>query len=196
MGIHENGYDLEYLPDAHSWVDPIKNLHGLMGQRKRWINGSFFAFEAVKRGFKEHDGANFCLKLQIVYLSLMNMMAFVAPAIFLFTIHVAMSAFRDWFFFDLMKTIIGFSTNELYNSFVYVIDFIYILIMLAFVFKSMHFTHRTERFIPFTYIVSTIMGIFSIIVFIVLITDMLNGMIDAAKCIKDISKCSFTCKKC
>ena len=49
MGIHQNGYDLEYLPDAHAWVDPIKNLHGLLGQRKRWINGSFFAFEKVKR---------------------------------------------------------------------------------------------------------------------------------------------------
>ena len=44
MGIHQNGYDLEYLPDAHAWVDPIKHLHGLLGQRKRWINGSFFAF--------------------------------------------------------------------------------------------------------------------------------------------------------
>lgn len=48
MGIHENGFDLEYLPDAYAWVDPIKNLHGLLGQRKRWINGSFFAFDSVK----------------------------------------------------------------------------------------------------------------------------------------------------
>lgn len=48
MGIHTNGYDLKYLPDAYAWVDPIKNLHGLLGQRKRWINGSFFAFDKVK----------------------------------------------------------------------------------------------------------------------------------------------------
>jgi len=48
MGIHQNGFDLDYLPDSHAWVDPIKNLHGLLGQRKRWINGSFFAFESVK----------------------------------------------------------------------------------------------------------------------------------------------------
>lgn len=48
MGIHQNDYDLQYLPDAHAYVDPIKSVHGLLGQRKRWINGSFFAFEHVK----------------------------------------------------------------------------------------------------------------------------------------------------
>ena len=44
MGIHKYGYNLEYLPDAHAWVDPMKTLHAILGQRKRWINGSFFAF--------------------------------------------------------------------------------------------------------------------------------------------------------
>lgn len=48
MGIHQNKFDLAYLPDAGAWVDPIKTLYGLLGQRKRWINGSFFAFEKVK----------------------------------------------------------------------------------------------------------------------------------------------------
>ncbi len=44
MGIHKNGYNMAFLPDAYAWVDPIKTLHALLGQRKRWINGSFFAF--------------------------------------------------------------------------------------------------------------------------------------------------------
>ena len=48
MGIHQNKFDLTYLPDANAWVDPIKTLYGLLGQRKRWINGSFFAFDKVK----------------------------------------------------------------------------------------------------------------------------------------------------
>lgn len=52
MGIHQNGYDLAYLPDAEAWVDPIKNFHDLLGQRRRWINGSFFAFEKVKSAIK------------------------------------------------------------------------------------------------------------------------------------------------
>jgi cellulose synthase/poly-beta-1,6-N-acetylglucosamine synthase-like glycosyltransferase len=50
MGIHTkkydntNNYDMTFLPDAYAEVDPIKTVHGLLGQRKRWINGSFFAF--------------------------------------------------------------------------------------------------------------------------------------------------------
>ena len=48
MGIHQNGYDLAYWPDAEAWVDPVINFHDLLGQRRRWINGSFFAFEKVK----------------------------------------------------------------------------------------------------------------------------------------------------
>lgn len=48
MGIHQNNFELAYLPNANAWVDPIKTLYGLLGQRKRWINGSFFAFQKVK----------------------------------------------------------------------------------------------------------------------------------------------------
>lgn len=39
---------MAYLPDARANVDPIPTVHGLLGQRKRWINGSYFAFEKVK----------------------------------------------------------------------------------------------------------------------------------------------------
>ncbi len=49
MGIHKKGYLIKFLPDAYAEVDPIKTVHGLLGQRKRWINGSFFAFEKVKK---------------------------------------------------------------------------------------------------------------------------------------------------
>jgi cellulose synthase/poly-beta-1,6-N-acetylglucosamine synthase-like glycosyltransferase len=49
MGIHQKGFNMAYLPDAFAEVDPIKTVHGLLGQRKRRINGSFFAFEKVKK---------------------------------------------------------------------------------------------------------------------------------------------------
>lgn len=49
MGIHKKGFEIKFLPDAYAEVDPIKTVHGLLGQRKRWINGSFFAFEKVKK---------------------------------------------------------------------------------------------------------------------------------------------------
>lgn len=144
MGIHLNEYNLEYLPDAHAWVDPIKNFHGLLGQRKRWINGSFFAFEKVKRELSKSKHLDLCLKLQINYLNFMNILAFISPALFLFTVHVAMYAFRDYFFFGFLDEINygDFSNTEFFNGFVYVIDFIYIMLMFGFIFYSMHFTHR------------------------------------------------------
>jgi chitin synthase len=54
MGIHKKGFDMAFLPDAYAEVDPMKTVHALMGQRKRWINGSYFAFEKVKRELSEH----------------------------------------------------------------------------------------------------------------------------------------------
>lgn len=48
LGIHALGYDLDYLPDAESSVDPVTSLTRLLGQRRRWINGSWFAFNYVR----------------------------------------------------------------------------------------------------------------------------------------------------
>jgi len=53
MGIHKNGYKLLFLPDASAEVDPIKSLSALLGQRKRWINVSFFAFAKVKNSLNQ-----------------------------------------------------------------------------------------------------------------------------------------------
>lgn len=44
---------IDYIPEARATVDPIKFVSGLTGQRKRWINGSLFAFEKVKIEMKE-----------------------------------------------------------------------------------------------------------------------------------------------
>jgi len=49
MGIRKNEKDIIFMPDAYAEVDPIKTVNGLMGQRKRWINGSMFAFEKVQK---------------------------------------------------------------------------------------------------------------------------------------------------
>ncbi len=48
-GSIRKGSDMAFLPDAYAEVDPMKTVHGLLGQRRRWINGSFFAFERVKQ---------------------------------------------------------------------------------------------------------------------------------------------------
>jgi hypothetical protein len=74
-------------------------------------------------------------------------------------------------------------------------DFIYIISMLGLVLKSMHFTHRTEQFLPFIYGISTVMGLFSIAVFTVLFIDMAQGIADSIKCLARPNQvCQVTCK--
>ena len=74
-------------------------------------------------------------------------------------------------------------------------DFIYIMLMFGFILKSMHFTHMTDRFIPYIYRMSTIMGMFSLAVIIVLIVDMITGIIDSIKCLTATDGvCQITCK--
>ncbi len=46
--IYKQGYKLSYIPNAFSLVDPIKSIDRLLGQRKRWINGSSYAYQKVK----------------------------------------------------------------------------------------------------------------------------------------------------
>jgi chitin synthase len=40
---------LTYVPDAYSMVDPVTSLPRMHGQRRRWINGSWFALDYVLR---------------------------------------------------------------------------------------------------------------------------------------------------
>ena len=90
MGIHQNGYKMHYLPDAFAEVDPMKTVHGLLGQRRRWINGSMFAFSKVKKELDRDNSCEPCLSLQVLFLTFMNFLAYIAPCIFLFTVHIAM----------------------------------------------------------------------------------------------------------
>lgn len=40
-------YQLAYIPNSEAVVDPVTSLTRMMGQRRRWINGSWFALEYV-----------------------------------------------------------------------------------------------------------------------------------------------------
>lgn len=186
MGIHKKGYDMSYLPDAYAEVDPIKTVHGLLGQRKRWINGSYFAFEKVKKELKEHEkqnGCEFMLNVQIFYLSLMNGLSYFAPAFFLFTVHIAMDAFKtDVLTKALNGVVTDPKTSQVFNSFVFTIDFIYVMLIMTIVFLSLHLTNRHKRFVPYIYGVSTLFGLFMVCVFLVLVVDIFRGLIYGDAC--------------
>lgn len=186
MGIHKKGFDMAFLPDAYAEVDPIKTVHGLLGQRKRWINGSFFAFEKVKEELEEHEklnGLELFLHFQMFYLTLLNSLSYFAPAFFLFTVHIAMEAFREDVLINFLGNVITDpSTSEFYNAFIYTMDFIYVMLIMSIVFFSLHLTNNNKKFKPYVYLVSTCFGLFAVCVFLVLAVDIIRGLADNAAC--------------
>jgi len=120
------------------------------------------------------------LHVQMFYLTLMNALSYLAPAFFLFTVHIAMEAFRA----DVLpKVFVGMvadpNKNEFYNGFVYTMDFIYVILIMSIVFFSLHLTNGNKKYKPYLYVVSTLIGIFSIVVFVVLAVDVIRGLADS-----------------
>lgn len=95
LGIHSLGYDLDYLPDAGSTVDPVTSLTRLLGQRRRWINGSWFAFNYVRS--HSYERTTFKFLIQLIYYSFVQKMTWIAPAIFYIAMNLTLvSASREY----------------------------------------------------------------------------------------------------
>lgn len=67
-------------------------------------------------------------------------------------------------------------------SFVYLMDFIYVMLVLTVIYYSLHLTHGAKHFKPYIYAVSTLFGLFAVAVFLVLAVDVFRGLIDNAQC--------------
>lgn len=165
----------------------MKTIHSLLGQRKRWINGSFFAFDKVKKELAEHEkqkGYECALNLQINYLTFMNSLSYFAPAFFLFTVHIAMEAFRQGVIVPFLEGegVADVNSSKFLRAFVYTIDFIYVILLMTLVFYSLHFKSNDKYFMPYIYGISTIFGLFMVAVFAVLTVDIFNGFIYGDAC--------------
>lgn len=104
------------------------------------------------------------------------MLAFIAPALFMFTVSVAMQAFRDDVLVNFFSNIIPYD-SEIYNAFVLVMNCIYAMLWLGFILYSIHMNNKNKQFISYIYAASTVFGIFSLIVMIVLSVDIVRGLI-------------------
>jgi cellulose synthase/poly-beta-1,6-N-acetylglucosamine synthase-like glycosyltransferase len=169
------------MPDAYAEVDPMKTVNGLMGQRKRWINGSQFAFEKVQKEMQENKSekmavADFFLKIQIFYLNFSNFLVYFAPALLLFTYHLTMTTIEQDYLIDIFATDTRTSLGAvIYATVVNITDFIYAMMVLTIIFYSVHLTHSNKRFIYYIYLFSTIFGLFSLLTFIIFFVDVIKG---------------------
>jgi hypothetical protein len=73
-------------------------------------------------------------------------------------------------------------SSQVYNAFVFTMDFIYVLLITTIIFLSLHLNHKHKRFIPYIYGISTLFGLFMACVFLVLIVDIFRGLIDNSAC--------------
>jgi hypothetical protein len=113
----------------------------------------------------------------------MNALSYFAPSFYLFTVHIAMDAFRQDVLIMLLTDIIPDPYHsEFYNAFVYTMDFIYTILLMSIIFLSLHMNNKDENFIPYIYLVSTIYGVFMLVVMGVLLTDLIRGLISPQNC--------------
>ena len=102
----------------------------------------------------------------MMFLTFLNILAFVSPALFLFTSHVAMVAFGIY-----VLNGGNFVSNLFYGwqtIVMYTVDFIYIMLFLTLIFFSMNMTNKNKKFVPYIYITSTMLGLLSITIFVLL----------------------------
>ena len=109
----------------------------------------------------------------------MNALSYFAPAFFMFTVHIAMGAFR----IDVLERYLGktVSANVL-DFFVFTMDFIYVMMIAGVVFYSLHFKSNNKYFVPLIYTVSTVFGIFMFIIMGVLAVDIIRGLVNGSAC--------------
>jgi chitin synthase len=184
LGIHSLGYTLDYLPDAESLVDPVTSLTRLLGQRRRWINGSWFAFNYVHDHSYESDSCLF--SIQMIYYTLVQRISWIQVSIFYVTMNLTLIASVQSYvvpaissFFNTKQSyqlynysISIFNFQNVINSIPDIINFIYIAVLFGCLLYSALVNHNNGRFKKLYYLASTLLGIYGIIVIMLLIVNM------------------------
>lgn len=194
LGIHALGYDLAYLPDAASCVDPVTSLTRMMGQRRRWINGSWFAFEYV---FKHRSLRTSCIFLiQLIYYWLVQRLTFISIALFYIAITMTVSSAAQEYLTPAIARFFGvhmyekwrlehykwwiFDVNSIANSVPHVINFIYIMLITATLYLSLSLNQNNKRFSRLYYFTSSLLGVYGIITFVLLVYNTICIVLDIA----------------
>ena len=171
-------------------VDPVTSLTRLLGQRRRWINGSWFAFNYVRE--HSYESNSWLFMIQLIYYSFVQKLQWVQISIFYIAMNLTLIATtREYIVPAVTKFFLGTQDYELYNyrisifnvqnvieSIPDVISFIYILFLFANLLYAALVNHNNKRFKAIYYISSTVFGIYGVLVFALLILNTVKIIID------------------
>lgn len=194
LGIHALGYSLDYLPDAQSVVDPVTSLTRLMGQRRRWINGSWFAFNYVNE--HSYESSSCLFYFQLIYYSFVQKITWIQVTIFYVAMNLTLISAVQSYVVPAISNFFQTSQNyQLYNykisvfniqnvidSIPDIINFVYIIIIFGNLLYGVLVNNNNNRFKKIYYLSSTILGIYGLIVITLLVVNtaliiiqMING---------------------
>lgn len=99
LGIYcqqKSQYTLAYVPDAVAFTDPMKTHQALLGQRRRWINSSLFAFLYVWRNyyFNVLESDHNCIRsyitinLSMILAGLSFVNSYFTPSLYFFVLYI------------------------------------------------------------------------------------------------------------
>ncbi len=99
LGIYcqpKSKYTLTYVPDGVAYTDPMKEHKTLLGQRRRWINSSLFAFLYVWRNyyFNVLESDHNCIRsyitinISMLFAGLSFVNSYFTPSLYFFVLYI------------------------------------------------------------------------------------------------------------
>ena len=164
-------------------VDPVTSLTRLFGQRRRWINGSWFAFNYVKEHSFESNSCLFCL--QLIYYAFVQAITWMQVTIFYVAMNLTLiSAVQSYVvpgiasFFQTDQNyqlynyrLAFFNIRNVINSIPDVINYIYIVVLMGNLLYSVLVNHNNSNFKKLYYLSATILGIYGLVVVVLLVVN-------------------------
>lgn len=162
-------------------MDPVTSLTRLLGQRRRWINGSWFAFNYVRS--HSHERSNFIFLIQLYYYSFVQKLAWIGPALFYIAMNLTLvSAVREYvvplvkaFFnakndYDLYNYNISvFNVKNVVYSIPDIINFVYIILIFSVILFSLLVNNNNPRFKKVYYFAASLLGLYGMAVLFLLV---------------------------
>lgn len=178
-----NKFNLEYLPNSQAVVDPIVTLPKLLSQRKRWINGSWFALDYVlkHKSRVSESTHSFWDKLwfhfNMYHAEVMRLVSYLSITFFFLTMHLMMLEFsqttlKNYFMesYSLTEEELVFakifnnffSIRSLINSAVRLIDLLFIVSIGIAIYRSLTIKQQDSKSKRSFNTISSWLGIFGI----------------------------------